>query len=439
MSSPAWWHRRHVTHAVRVAVVSTIIIAIIYVLAVVAFNTVDRHRLVGGVDDRLGFRLAAIARDPASARSLAEYDNAHDIDDAPVFVWQELPNGSVFALTPGAPVLVSESWLEGASSKEIRFGNATFLLRSERIGSRLFFAAQTLSAADRVSSDLTALELLAGPVFLLGIFLGTLLIGVKAAAPIEFARRRQIEFTADASHELRTPLSVIEAEVSLCLNADRSDDQYRETLRRIQKESSRLEEIVEDLLWLSRFDSTPPTRQDLTVDVGAIGIACADRFDAVAHRRGMTLCVRVDGDGGPFINAPPEWVDRLVTVLVDNACRYAGWGGTVQIGVHAQGHGVWLIVEDSGPGIAAEDRPYLFDRFHRATDEGNGAGLGLAIGDSIVRATGGQWRIGRSELGGALMEVRWPRSPLGRNIDRRPERPPPSATDDPHPQPLATT
>ena len=65
-----------------------------------------------------------------------------------------------------------------------------------------------------------------------------------------------------------------------------------------------------------------------------------------------------------------EWVDRLTGVLVDNACRYAGRGGTVGIVVKTQGAWVSLAVEDSGPGIPAAERPRLFDRFHRATDEG---------------------------------------------------------------------
>ena len=65
------------------------------------------------------------------------------------------------------------------------------------------------------------------------------------------------------------------------------------------------------------------------------------------------------------------------------------------------GNRVSLAVEDSGPGIAPEERLQLFDRFHRATDQGNGAGLGLAIADSVVRATGGEWRVGRADWGGA--------------------------------------
>jgi signal transduction histidine kinase len=250
----------------------------------------------------------------------------------------------------------------------------------------------------------------AGPVLLLAVFLGTLLIGIKAAMPVEQARRRQLEFTADASHELRTPLSVIEAEVSLALSGTRDVGDYRDTLDRVHRETLRLRDIVGDLLWLSRFDAAPPSPGNQPVDISAIATACADRFDAVARRGGLALSVRHRVEGQPWVNAPPEWMDRLTAVLVDNACHYAGTGGVVRITVSAQGNWVSLAVEDDGPGIAPEARANLFDRFHRATDEGNGAGLGLAIGDAVVQATGGEWRVGASSLGGALMEVRWHRS-----------------------------
>ena len=141
------------------------------------------------------------------------------------------------------------------------------------------------------------------------------------------------------------------------------------------------------------------------MDVAAIAAACADRFLAVAQRHEIALLVRDEGQTPPWIKAPPEWIDRLTAVLVDNACRYAGPGGTVRIAVTVAGNRVSLTVDDSGPGIAPEERSKLFDRFHRATDQGNGAGLGLAIADSVVRATGGEWRVGQADLGGAHMEV----------------------------------
>src|ERR1019366_10698882 len=158
-----------------------------------------------------------------------------------------------------------------------------------RVGGEWLIAAQSLAEADHVESDLVAVEVVAGPGALLSVFLGTLLIGIKASSPVELARRRQLEFTADASHELRTPLSVIEAEVSLALSGTRDVDDYRDTLARVQRESLRLRDIVEDLLWLSRFDAEPPPPGDEPVDVSAIATACADRFDAVARGREVSL------------------------------------------------------------------------------------------------------------------------------------------------------
>jgi len=70
---------------------------------------------------------------------------------------------------------------------------------------------------------------------------------------------------------------------------------------------------------------------------------------------------------------------------------------------------VRLAVDDSGPGIAPEERPRIFDRFHRATEQPGGAGLGLAIADAVVRATNGRWDIGTSAAGGASMAVSWSR------------------------------
>ena len=96
-------------------------------------------------------------------------------------------------------------------------------------------------------------------------------------------------------------------------------------------------------------------------------------------------------------------------MLVDNACRYAGTGGTVRIVVSAHGTRTTIAVEDSGPGIPPEERARLFDRFHRATDDGLGTGLGLAIADSIVRSTGGRWRVTDATLGGAHFSVSWHR------------------------------
>ena len=76
-------------------------------------------------------------------------------------------------------------------------------------------------------------------------------------------------------------------------------------------------------------------------------------------------------------------------MLVDNACKYAGAGGTVEVGVSVSGGRVVLTVDDSGPGIPEGDRDLVFDRFHRADQAPGGTGLGLAIADAVVRSTVG--------------------------------------------------
>jgi C4-dicarboxylate-specific signal transduction histidine kinase len=89
----------------------------------------------------------------------------------------------------------------------------------------------------------------------------------------------------------------------------------------------------------------------------------------------------------------------------------------VQITVSTRGNRITLVVEDNGPGIAPAERASLFDRFHRATNEGVGAGLGL--GDAVVRATGGEWRVGVASLGGVRMEIRGHRSSSGKESVER--------------------
>jgi signal transduction histidine kinase len=147
------------------------------------------------------------------------------------------------------------------------------------------------------------------------------------------------------------------------------------------------------------------------VDLGTLAISTSERFRAVCERRDLHLTTALVGRGSTVIIAPPEWLIRLVGVLVDNATKYAPQGGDVTVKVAAFGTRVQLAVEDTGPGIPADERARVLDRFHRATDEPVGAGLGLSIADAVVRATGGRWDIGEAPGGGARMAVTWSRAP----------------------------
>jgi signal transduction histidine kinase len=238
------------------------------------------------------------------------------------------------------------------------------------------------------------------------VFFGALMVGRRVGSPIERARQRQIELTADASHELRTPLSVIEAQTSLALERDRDTTWYRNAFAAVGVESKRMRRLVEDLLWLARFDSTEATPGSEATDLGVLAEQAAQRFTAVAQARGLALRVDVE-PVSTMISAPPEWLDRLLGVLLDNACRYTPPDGTVDVRVGRRDGRVRLAVEDSGPGIPAAERAHIFDRFRRASDAPGGSGLGLAIADAVVRGSGGRWEVGTSATGGASMAVTW--------------------------------
>jgi signal transduction histidine kinase len=400
--------------AVKVAAVATAALAVVYVAAVIVLNLLVGVHLTGQGETRLADRLSDVRRDPsqltrpASGPGAARQPDDLDSDTAPVYLWAANTAGSVTAHSPGAPSLPASLFRAGTArdglAVTVSLGprNVRFRLKLTRTAAGWLVAGQSPAGDVHTQNLLRNAEIIAGPLVLAAMFAGSLVVGLRALAPVEQSRRRQLEFTADASHELRTPLSVIRAEADVALAAPRDAAGYRDALTRIQGETERLRQLIEDMLWLARFDSRPPPPGDEPVDLAMLALVCADRFRSVGP------AMTADTPDIPvLISAPPEWIDRLAGVLVDNACRYAGPRGQVRIRIRAEGSRVSLVVEDSGPGIPEADRSRLFDRFHRATEPSSGTGLGLAIGDSIVRSTGGRWLVGDSDLGGALMAVSW--------------------------------
>jgi two-component system, OmpR family, sensor histidine kinase CiaH len=398
-----------------VAIVATVVVMVCYVLGVVALNLVVVNRLTSQADVRLAQRLAqANTPSPPATSTPAPTDTDHDIDDAPRFVWTVSPKGRPTALTPGAPVLPERTWSTGATTVDIDGTALRFL--AVRSGVGWLVVGESLAQLERVQSALIVPEFLFGVLLLAATFVGSLIIGLRASAPLELVHRRQVEFTADASHELRTPISVIEAEVELALSRTRSSEEYREVLERIGSEGHRLRNIVNDLLWLARIDDERASVvESEEVDLVVVATASVGRFQSVASARGVNLQVDIEEDRTLPLSADPAWIDRLVGVLVDNACKYAGRNGSVDVSVHGVGNRAVLRVDDTGPGIPVEQRQLVLDRFHRGTETPGGTGLGLAIADSVVRASDGSWMIGDAPGGGARMEVSWRLASTGRS------------------------
>jgi signal transduction histidine kinase len=394
------------------------VVGALFIVAALVTNQIVKHNLVSSVDSRLQSRLAALStgtrpltQDPR-LRTPSGGDTVERQLGVPLAMWVIGSTGTVELSTPLAPDLPSGA--RGASTPgTIDLNGTPFRVAGGDApggaGARVV-VGQSLANVDSDMSTLLVTELIVGPAMLLLVFGGALVVGRRVARPVEETRQRQLAFTADASHELRTPLSVIEAESALALSKPRDAASYRDTIERIAEESGRLRHIVDSLLWLARFDAAPLPPGTEPVDVGVVLAAAGERFRAVAQSRALHLSVEAQSDPAPVVAAPPDWIDRVCGVLLANACQYTPPGGSVNARVGTLDGTVRLSVEDSGPGIPPEQRQLIFDRFHRAADAEGGAGLGLAIGDAVVRATRGRWEVGDSPQGGASMAVSWPRA-----------------------------
>ena len=403
--------------SIRVALAATGVVAVAYIvvaLAVVAFATRD---LTAQIDQRL---VQSFTRLPPSGTGPGggggPLDPGHDPGrpfGAPFLAWTVAPDGTVSAAA-SAPGLPTEL-VHVTGPQTATIDGTQVRVAGQQVGTDFVVVAQSMEQVTDAQRTILLAELLIAP-FLLGtVFVGAVIVGRRVAAPIEEARRRQLEFTADASHELRTPLSVIEAHTSLALAQERDAAWYRTAFTKVDRESKRMRKLLEDMLWLARFDAAAAPQASGPIDLGVLATQAVDRFGAVAETRHLRLGVHVATEP-VVIAASAELVDRLVGVLVDNACKYSPDGGSVDVTVGVETGRAFVAVDDSGPGIPEDERPRVFNRFHRSvttSSEAGGAGLGLAIGDAIVRATSGRWGIGTSPAGGARFTVSWTRGSLG--------------------------
>ncbi|WP_181297610.1 sensor histidine kinase [Pseudomonas sp. Q2-TVG4-2] len=216
---------------------------------------------------------------------------------------------------------------------------------------------------------------------------------------------RQAQFIADAAHELRTPLAALKARIELGLR-EQQPQRWQETLEEAGAHTDRVIHLANQLLSLARIESGAQAiaeggaqQLDLSQLARELGLAMA----ALAHKRGVAIAL--EADRPVWIQGEPTLLSELLSNLLDNALAHTPNGGNVVLRVRDEGV---LEVEDDGPGIAPEERDKVFARFYRLQQQGQGAGLGLAIVGEISRAHRATIELGQGALGGLLVRLRFP-------------------------------
>ena len=229
------------------------------------------------------------------------------------------------------------------------------------------------------------------------------------AAELEAAEGARRRFLQDAAHELKTPLAVIDATTSAVLDGVYAhEDRHLETIR---DQGRLLSRIVDDLRTISLADAGVLPLHREPVLVGALLASVARDMASRATGRGVALEAI---EPAPLtVSADPDRLRQVVGALVDNAIRHTPSGGWIRLEGRAEGgSSVVLAVVDSGPGIAPDDLPRVFDRFYQADpsrDRATGSsGLGLAIVQAVVERHGGRVTAANEPGAGARFEVRLP-------------------------------
>jgi two-component system heavy metal sensor histidine kinase CusS len=231
-------------------------------------------------------------------------------------------------------------------------------------------------------------------------------------ARLDDAVQRMRRFTADASHELRTPIAVIRTSAELALRREREGQEYRQTLVNIQREAEWMTQLAEDLLLLARADSGTLQLCSAPVAIDRLTRGVTNETAPMAEVRGIALSTRLEAQD-TVISGDERALHRLLTILLDNAIQYTPAQGKIEVATSLTKQAVLVAVSNSGPGIGREDMPHIFERFYRgdpARTRQNGAGLGLAIAQSIVQAHNAAIDVESEPGEGAVFRLRLPRS-----------------------------
>ncbi|WP_326826674.1 sensor histidine kinase [Streptosporangium sp. NBC_01756] len=212
---------------------------------------------------------------------------------------------------------------------------------------------------------------------------------------LEFAVDRHKRFVADAAHELRSPLAVLRTRLELAPSVPLAAEALTDV--------GRIQSLTSDLLLLARLDAGEPACHE-EVDLGQVTAE-----EAIRSRPRPEIHVGLEVAADVLVRGSAEELRRLVANLVDNAVRHAD--STVSVRLSSDGDGAVLDVCDDGPGIPAEQREAVFDRFTRLDEardrDAGGSGLGLAIARDIALRHGGSLRVAEKSSG-ARLHARFP-------------------------------
>lgn len=210
--------------------------------------------------------------------------------------------------------------------------------------------------------------------------------------PVEESYEKQRRFITDAGHEIRTPLTIINADISV-MEMDEEDAADNEWLQDIKQQTARLSTLTEELVYLTRMEEVQKDSGEMKVfDFSETVLDVAKSFDSRAKLDEKAYEYNIAD--GIVIRGNQSSIQKLVSILLDNAFKYSSTDGSIQLNAVVNGKSLFLTVQNDTDQMDLESIPHLFDRFYRAdasrNSESGGHGIGLSIAQAVVHAHGGK-------------------------------------------------
>ncbi|MCX6067553.1 MAG: ATP-binding protein [Chloroflexi bacterium] len=224
------------------------------------------------------------------------------------------------------------------------------------------------------------------------------------AARLHRTDEQRRNLLADVTHELRTPLTIIQGNLEGMLDGIYPADDVN--LQALLDETNILSRLVEDLRTLALAESGALKLRLEPADLSMLIRDTLTAFQSQAEAAGLTLSAEI-GAEIPWLGVDPVRIRQVLSNLIANALRHTPAGGLVRVNYQLEDGRALLEVQDTGPGIPAEDLPHIFERFYKSTDSG-GSGLGLAIARHLVNAHGGTISAESAPASGTTIRISLP-------------------------------
>ena len=226
---------------------------------------------------------------------------------------------------------------------------------------------------------------------------------------ISQSEKMKNEFISSVSHELRTPLTAINGWAETIMNGEvRDAEDVKKGMGIIVSEARRLTNMVEELLEFSRIQDGRFTLTVEPMDIKAELEDAVYTYREFFRREGIELNYTDCEEEFPLLNGDPERLRQVFCNLLDNAAKHGGSGKRIDTAIRREGDQAVITIRDYGPGVPADELPFIKQKFYKGSSKARGSGIGLAVCDEIITRHNGTLEVGNAEEGGFMVTIRLP-------------------------------